>query len=60
MCESSDRLVTNRFTTDCRFVPAEPLVEFLVLGLLFETRLPRCVFGQCLGVAGDSWGCSGE
>jgi len=27
VCESADQLVTNRFTTDCRFVPAETLVE---------------------------------
>lgn len=31
MCESADQLVTNRFTTDCRFVPAKPLVEIPLL-----------------------------
>ena len=31
MCEPADQLVTNRFTTDGRFVPAESLVKILLL-----------------------------
>jgi hypothetical protein len=31
VCEPADQLVTNRFTTDRRFVPAESLVEIPLL-----------------------------